>query len=144
MEAVYDRIAPFVKGQASYYNYIDPNLPIETPYFQNGVELNPGVLDTDKEYWIDRLREVKSRYNPKGMLSNPLGFDIATSKESVPVGVPVSAPTAIDQSSGASVSSSYLATSAFVVFLSGYLLLQSTHASSVFLQHDMRWRRKSE
>mmetsp|Transcript_11745 Transcript_11745/g.21721 ORF Transcript_11745/g.21721 Transcript_11745/m.21721 type:complete len:330 (+) Transcript_11745:1167-2156(+) len=126
MEGVYDRISPFVKGQASYYNYIDPNLPLETPYFQNGVELNPGITDADKNYWINRLRETKSKYNPLDMLGNPLGIGMAPNEKSEPTAI---------KSAGASVFSNYLASSVFVILLTGYLLLQSTQASTVF--YDM-------
>ena len=111
MERVYDRIAPFVKGKASYYNYVDPNLPLEIPYFQNGVELNPGITDADKNYWIDRLREIKSKYNPLDMLGNPLGIGMAPTKRN---------EATVINSAGASVSSDYLVSSALVVLLTGY------------------------
>lgn len=113
MEAVYDRIESFVKGKASYYNYVDPNLQLEIPYFQNGVELNPGITDGDKNYWVDRLREVKSKYNPNDMLSNPLG--IVTKPPETKI------ETAVSNSACATTASSV-----FIVFLSGYLLF---HAS---------------
>lgn len=75
MERVYQKIAPFVKGGASYYNHIDPTLPIETPYFKNGVELNPGVTEDDKDYWVDRFREIRAKYNPLGMMVNTQALD---------------------------------------------------------------------
>jgi len=133
MEAVYDRIEPFVRGKASYYNYVDPNLPLETPYFQNGVELNPGV--EDRNYWINRLRETKSKYNPMDMLGNPLGIDMTSTEKSEAAGL---------DSSGAPIPSNYLASSAFMVLLTGYLFFQTTHASAIFLQHYVRWRSKRE
>lgn len=135
MESIYEKIAPFVKGKASYYNYIDPNLPLETPYFQNGVELNPGITEGDKEYWVGRLREVKRKYNPNDMLSNPLGFGNqkigATIIDTTPV---ISSAT----------TTGYLASYMFVAFLAGYLLFQSAQTSSIFLPHDIRWRSKHE
>lgn len=135
MEAIYDKITPFVKGRASYYNYLDPLLPLES-YFRNGVELNPGITDADKEYWIDRLREVKGKYNPNDMLGNPLGISgkatIARS-ETAPV-----------VSSGGSTAfpSNFLASSMFLALFSAFLLLQSTHCR--FLRGDARRRTKGE
>ena len=136
VESIFDKILLSVKGRASYYNYIDPNLPLETPYFQNGVELNSGVTNADRDYWIGRLREVKRKYNPNDMLSNPLGFGVKMAGDTIIETAPVS--------SAAVTTSSYLASSIFVAFLAGFLLFQSTQASSIFLPHEMKWRNKNE
>lgn len=126
MEGAYAKIAPFVRGGASYYNYVDPNLPLEVPYFRNGVELNPGINEADKDYWVDRLREVKIKYNPNDMLSNPLGI-VGTAS------IKKSEVTSMVESAGATFSSNYLASSVIVVLLMGYLLIQPTLAPSAFL-----------
>lgn len=137
MEGTFAKISPFVRGGASYYNYVDPNLPPGVPYFRNGVELNPGVTAEDADYWMDRLRETKGKYNPDDMLSNPLGIG----------GVPSSrqngANGSANPSAGTSIYSNGLVPSVIVIVLTGYFLLQSTQSASIFLQ-DASWRRKRE
>jgi len=84
MNRVFDKIGSFVKGQSTYYNHVDMTLPPEIPYFRNGVELNPRVTEDDKDYWLDRLREVRAKYNPLGMMVNSggVGMPLEGSDES--------------------------------------------------------------
>ena len=135
MEGIYDRILPFAKGEASYYNYADPNLPLETPYFSNGVELNPGISISDERYWIERLRRTKSEYNPLDMLGNPLGIvGTAPAKEG---------DTTASDSSGAHIVSGHSKSVAFAMLLVGCLLFHSSQHAS-YTRHNVRWRRKKE
>jgi hypothetical protein len=64
LESVYAKVRKYVAGGSVYYNHNDPLLPLETPYFYDGVELNPGVEYSDKDFWINKLADVRSKYNP--------------------------------------------------------------------------------
>jgi hypothetical protein len=77
LESVYAKVRKYVVGGSVYYNHNDPFLPLETPYFYDGVELNPGVEYSDKDFWMNKLADVRSKYNPDGMLVNNYGVGMA-------------------------------------------------------------------
>lgn len=85
MERIFQNIKQLTAGQASYYNHIDSSLPLETPYFRDGVELNPGVSTSDRDYWVSRLAEVRLKYNPNGMLVNELGVGLSSTGNACPI-----------------------------------------------------------
>jgi len=70
MEHSFFKLAPHIKGHASYYNHMDVSVPGIDVYFKNGVETNPSVTESEKDYWIQRLTSVRRKYNGDGMLSN--------------------------------------------------------------------------
>jgi hypothetical protein len=68
------------------------SVDVVTSYFKNGVELNPGVTEDDKDYWVDRFREIRAKYNPLGMMVNTQGvglIDADVQIESIESGVDV-------------------------------------------------------
>lgn len=73
MESVFNKITPFMKGRASYYNHNGPDLPLESPSFKNGVEFNPAVTEDDKDFLVKELADVKGKFNPQGILVKSQG-----------------------------------------------------------------------
>ena len=70
MEYYFFKLSAHIKGHASYYNHMDISIPGIDVYFRNGVETNPSISESDKDYWVNRLANVRREYNDDGMLSN--------------------------------------------------------------------------
>ena len=79
MAVAFNKLRPFVAGDSSYVNHLDFSLANgELQYFYNGVTLNnPGVHKENATYWVDKLRRVRCKYNPDGIIHNSLPFGIA-------------------------------------------------------------------